>query len=334
MIKNMSGPILLFMCFLSHTLLSYAQNPAINTVRGSIAPKDLGLTLTHEHVMSNFGKSIDSTAIYDEAKLFGQVIPYLKKLKALGVDAIFDCTAEYFGRRVDLLKKISKKTDIHIITNTGIYGSANDRYIPEFAYEKDAASIAALWVDEFKNGIQETPIKPGFIKLAFDGGQPSEIDRKLFEAGLLAHLETGLTLAVHTGENLEAAQLQLKMLEQHKVHPNAWIWTHANKFNDDALLLETASKGSWISFDGVNSENYQEYIPRIQKFKKRGLLNKLLLSHDGNGFPKGGAIRKFDAIPNQLIPALFSNGFSEEEIQIITVLNPRKAFAISIKSVE
>jgi len=143
----------------------------INTVSGQIISSELGLTLTHEHIFSNFGKEINETSKYDTAQLFNQVIPYLKKLKASGVHSIFDCTAAYFGRRVDLLKTISDSSGIQIITNTGFYGAAQDRYIPNFAFTSNAEAISEVWIEEFVNGINDTGIKPGFIKLAFESDE-------------------------------------------------------------------------------------------------------------------------------------------------------------------
>jgi predicted metal-dependent phosphotriesterase family hydrolase len=144
----------------------------LHTVQGKIDLSELGLSLTHEHIMSNYGKEIDKALQYDSSKLFNQVIPYLKRLKLLGVNSIFDCTTAYFGRRIDLLKQISDATDIQIITNTGFYGAAKDRYIPEFAFKACAKFISEIWIDEFVNGIEGTKIRPGFIKLAFDDGKP------------------------------------------------------------------------------------------------------------------------------------------------------------------
>ena len=305
----------------------------VNTVQGIINSSELGLTLTHEHIMSNYGKEIEDTSNYDSLKLFNQVIPYLKELKALGVHSIFDCTTAYFGRRVDLLKIISDSTGISIITNTGFYGAANDRYIPEFAYRETPKSISEIWINEFENGINGTNIKPGFIKLAFDDDTaPSDIDKKLFEAGLLTHLKTGLTLAVHTGKNIEAVKWQIELLNKYSIHPSAWIWTHANKVEYDDILIDLANQGAWISLDGVKESNTKEYVERIKLFKQKNLLNKILLSHDGNGFPKGGAIRKFDAIFGNLIPELLDNGFSINEINQIMVKNPVAAFSIRVRN--
>ncbi|WP_373516523.1 hypothetical protein [Pricia sp.] len=328
--------IKLFVAIQLAALFASCQNSKalnqINTVHGPINSSELGISLTHEHIMSNYGKEINETQNYDSIKLFDQVIPYLKKLKSLGVNSIFDCTTEYFGRRVDLLKMISDATDIRIITNTGFYGAADDRYIPESAYGASAKAISEIWIDEFENGIKGTDIKPGFIKLAFDDGSPpSNIDRKLFEAGILTHLSTGLTIAVHTGKNMEALQLQMQLLRDNDIHPSAWIWTHANKVEDDMVLLDLAAKGSWISLDGANESGINEYIERIELFKQKNLLHKILLSHDGNGFPSGGPIRGFEAIFESFIPEMLANGFTEDDIHQILVRNPKKAFQIRIR---
>jgi phosphotriesterase-related protein len=168
--------------------------------------------------------------------------------------------------------------------------------------------------------------------LAFDDGKtPSAIDKKLFEAGILTHLSTGLTLAVHTGKNLEAVQFQTELLKKYNIHPSAWIWTHANKLEEDAPLIDLATKGAWISLDGVNQNNTADYLKRLKLFKEKNLLNKLLLSHDGNGFPRGGEIREFDAIFTKLIPEMLANGFTQDDIRQISVENPKEVFRIRIR---
>jgi len=308
------------------------QNRTIfHSVNGSIAVEKMGFALSHEHIMSNFGKDISETSDYDEAALVNQVVPYLRRIKSLGVDTIFDCTTAHFGRRVDLLQIIADSTGLQIVTNTGYYGAVDDKYVPQTAYNSTPREISERWVDEFENGIDGTNVKPGFIKLAFDDGTPSEIDKKLFEAGIMAHLETGLTLAVHTGNNPEAVDIQLKLLEQFDVSPDAWIWTHAHTSNDLNLLIETARKGAWISFDRVNSSNIQSTVNWLQRFKSEELLHKILLSHDGNGFPGGGELRPFEAAMNELIPALQENEFTDEEINQLFVENPKNAFSIKIR---
>ena len=310
---------------------SPAEKGIIYTVNGSIEPGDLNVALTHEHIMSNFGKDISETSEYNETELLYQVVPYLKKLDSLGIHSIFECTTAYFGRRTDLLQRIADSTGLQIITNTGFYGAANDRYVPEFAYSANEDDIAKIWIAEFENGIDGTQVRPGFIKLGFDNDTPTEIDKKLFAAGLLTHLSTGLALAVHTSNNPEAAELQMQLLGEYNVSPDAWIWVHANNIEKDELLLDFASKGAWISLDGVKPTNIDEYINRLNTFKSKNLLHKVLLSHDGNGFPGGGEIRQFDAISTLLIPAMLENGFSQDDINQVMIENPKEAFTIRVR---
>jgi predicted metal-dependent phosphotriesterase family hydrolase len=152
----------------------------VQTVQGPVGMDDLGMTLSHEHLFSNFGLPIEETNNYDEAALFAQVIPYLHMLHDQGVRTIFDYTTSYFGRRADLLRAMSDSTGIRIVTNTGIYGAADDRYVPSYAFDVSAGELAQRWIAEAENGIDGTGILPGFIKLAFDDGPPSDIDRKDF----------------------------------------------------------------------------------------------------------------------------------------------------------
>ncbi len=301
----------------------------INTVQGVRTKEQLGFTLTHEHIFSNFGKEPELAHIYDETALLAQVVPYLRNLKSMGVETIFDCTTAYFGRRVDLLEQIADQTGVQIVTNTGFYGAVNDRYVPDLVKAATTAQeIANIWIDEFENGIDGTTIKPGFIKLAFDEGKPSKLDLKLLEAGAITSKATGLTMAVHTGDNKAAVNAQVKLLEKQNLSLSAWVWVHADKSEEIDYQISLAKKGAWISLDGVKANNINNYIARLDQFKSAGLLHKVLLSHDGNSFTIGGALRPYVAIMNDLIPALKSRGFTEEEITQLMVSNPAEAFGI------
>ena len=282
--------------------------------------------------MSNFGGEMALDPGYDQQKLFAQVLPYLKKIKSLGADTIVDCTTAYFGRDVETLQKLSAQSGLQLMTNTGYYGAANDRYVPEHAYDEDAETIANRWLDEWENGIQGTDVYPGFIKVAVDGGSISDIDAKLFRAAAKTHRQSGLTIACHTGNNPEAARQELEILREEGVSPNAWIWTHANQSENAEPLLMAARAGGWISLDGVRENRIDHHLALLKDLKKAGFLEQVLISHDGNSFPRGGAIRPYDAIFTTFIPHLRQEGFSQKEIRQLTVLNPREAFTVNIRA--
>lgn len=305
----------------------------VNTVFGVKKPKQLGFTLPHEHVFSNFGQPPAYIGKFDEEKLKAQVIPYLQKIKSLGCDTVVECTTAYFGRNVKLLKEVAYASGINIITNTGWYGAARDRYIPKKAYELSIDEIAATWVDEFENGIDGTAIKPGFIKLAVDKGPLSGIDKKLIIAGARAHLKTGLTLQVHTGNNPEVAFEELDLLKGENVHPSAWVWTHAHQVEDASVLIDAARKGAWISLDGLRlgEKRQDHHLKLLMALIEAGYAKQVFLSHDGNGFPSGKKTRPFEMLMTHFIPRLRSEGLNKKDIHQITHKNPQNAFTIQVR---
>ena len=79
----------------------------IYSVHGKMDISELGIALTHEHVMSQFGADPALVPDYDKESLFRQVIPYLKEVKALGINTIFECTTVYFWRDVKRLNEMA-----------------------------------------------------------------------------------------------------------------------------------------------------------------------------------------------------------------------------------
>lgn len=308
------------------------SNNMIMTVKGAIDPKDAGIILPHEHIMSKFGDEITDEPEYDSAVMNNRVRPYLEYIKGLGGGTVADCTTRYFGRDVKILKEMSEKSGLHIIANTGYYGAANDRYVPEHAYTESAAQLAERWIGEFKNGIKGTGIKPGFIKIGVDQGPLSEIDARLVRAAAMTHLETGLVMAIHTGNSIGCVKQQFEILGEEGVFPGAWIWVHSQSVQKIDELVYVAEKGAWLEFDGVSEINAESHLKLVNEMKSRGLLNRVLLSHDGDLYYAGNRPPKgFDSLFTVFIPLLEKSGFTPDEIDTLVKKNPQTAFTVKIR---
>jgi len=307
----------------------------IISVTGELSASDIGIMLPHEHVMSLFGGDItqSANAVYDREKLFSAVIPYLERIRDLGCRTIADCTTAYFGRAPELLREISEATDMNILTNTGYYAAVNDRYVPPHAYRESAEGLAGRWIQEFEQGIGDSGIRPGFIKIAVDPGPLSQIDAKIVRAAAMAHRETGLTIASHTVGSVEAVSDQLKILVEEGVGNNAWIWVHAHSGTSPETLVHYAKQGVWIELDGISTEAMERDLRVILAMREEGLLKQVLLSHDGNSFRFGGKPpNPYEALFTHFIPYLEKNGFSKEEISLMIEQNPVNAFSVSVRA--
>jgi predicted metal-dependent phosphotriesterase family hydrolase len=328
-----------------------AQTPretpvVVMTVRGPIPSSELGLSLTHEHVTTDFIGAEKAAAAprYDRDAAAAVVLPHLQRASKRGVRTIFECTPRYIGRDVLLLERLSRESGVHIVTNTGYYGAVRNRYLPKHAAEETADELAGRWITEWKDGIEGTGIRPGFIKLGVDSGKLPDLHAKLLRAGARAHLATGLTIAVHSG-NGEAALDELRILDEEDVAPDALVWVHAQNGTPEQYE-EVARRGAWVSLDGfsIAAGRTAKYVEVLARLRAARLLGRVLISHDDGWSvdgeaPSGAGLTLFgngnkapySSIFTDLLPELERRGFETSDIEQFLVSNPRDAFTVRVR---
>ncbi len=317
-------------CFsLDEANAATTTSPGVMTVTGEMSSESLGTILPHEHVMADFvGADKVSRDRYDADEVFRTVLPYLKQVRALGCETLVECTPAYIGRDPVLLKRLSKASKVNIITNTGFYGAVGDKFLPPFVFSESAEELANRWIAEWVNGIEGSGIRPGFIKIGVDP-KPSEVDLKLLRAAAVAHLQTGLTIASHTGPGA-AAKAQIELLKQAGVHPSGFIWGHAQAENDPSMHIWAARQGAWVEFDGISADEIDHHVELVERMDKAGLLDYVLLSHDAGwyhvGELHGGRFQPFDVLFTHFLPALRQRGLGGDKIRRLTQFNPQQAF--------
>lgn len=312
-----------------------AKKKQVMTVTGLIESSDMHNTLPHEHILVDFiGAEEINPPRWDREEVIQKVLPYLEEAKLAGCHTFIDCTPNYLGRDVVLLKQLSKKSGLNILTNTGYYGGSDNKFLPAHTFSETAEQLAKRWINEWQNGIDGTSIKPGFMKISVNPSNLSEVSRKLIKAAALTHLKTGLAIASHTGPAIPAFE-QIEILKSNRVHPAAFIWVHAQNESDWSHFVKAAQAGAWVSLDGLNENNVAAYINMLSRLKKEKCLHKILLSHDAGwydpGKPGGGEFRGYTVLFKKLIPALEQEGFVESEIIQLIQKNAENAFSIGKK---
>jgi phosphotriesterase-related protein len=314
---------------------STKENGILMTVNGPIPARAMGVTLEHEHIMVDFiGADSITPSRWDKNEVARVALPYLHQIKELGCRTLLECTPAYLGRDPLLLKELSSSSGLNIITNTGFYGAGNNKYIPRYAFDESADELAARWTNEWENGIDDTKVKPGFIKIGVGGDSLSDFHKKLVRAAALTHLKTGLTVASHTGPSVLAFE-QIEILKNEGVSPGAFVWVHAQSEKDLSKHVKAANTGAWISLDGFNEKSIDEYVRMIKNMKENNFLGKVLLSHDSGwyhpGKKNGGDFKGYTSVFEKLIPILKIENFSEKEIYQLLVVNPAEAFSIRVR---
>jgi len=312
------------------------------TVTGELHAVPGDAILPHEHVTTDFiGAEKAAIPRYDRDVAFEKIRPHFESLRQRGVGMLVECTPAYIGRDVVLLRRLSEATGVKVLTNTGYYGAVENKFLPRHAWTETAEQLAARWLEEWKSGIEGTGIRPGFLKLGTGNGKLPELHRKLLRAACRVHRETGLTIAMHTGDG-EAARDEVRILSEEGLSPSALIWVHAQ--NDPGpIQVELAKRGVWISLDGYSlaTRHPERYRNFLLSHREAGTLGRILLSHDdgwavdgeaasgagltlfGNGNPS-----PYVSLFERLLPDGREARITAETWKLLTRTNPTEAFRI------
>lgn len=309
----------------------------VMTVRGPLDRRQMGLTLTHEHLFADLrpnSEQVREPMPPDIEAVVSVMLPYLQRLRELGCQTFIDATAVGLGRDATLIKRLSEASGLHMLTVTGNYAAFDYQFLPQYARDESEQQLAQRWIREWDRGIEDTGVRPGFIKLSVNDRPLANLERKLVRAAATTHLETGMTIGTHTtlGTN---ALAQIEELDARGVHASAWIWIHAHEEKDLTHQVEAARRGAWISFDGINPDSVAAHVEMVRHLRDRGFLQRVLVSQDAGWYtpsePHGGNIRGYGTILTKFVPALRSAGFTSEEIDTLFVTNPARAFAIEVR---
>jgi phosphotriesterase-related protein len=311
---------------------------SINTTSGPISTDSLGTALIHEHVLVDFiGAAKTNFDRWNRESVVKIVLPFLLEAKRAGVKSFFDCTPNFLGRDVMLLQLLASQSGLTMITNTGYYGAVGNKYLPEWAFTDSDEELATRWINEFESGIDNTNVKPGFIKIGVDSvdGGLSDVHKKLVRAAAITHLTTGLTICSHTGPSAPAME-EIQLLQKSGVHPSAFVWVHAQAEKNKEMHLKIAQLGSWVSLDGIGWGDFDNYADSIHQLKSNKLLHRVLISHDAGWYKPDeptGEFKGYTNIFTELIPRLMKKGFTAKDVDQLLVKNPAEAMGMRVRRI-
>src|SRR5262249_18095842 len=319
---------------------------SINTVRGSIETKELGVTLMHEHVfvlsteiMQNYPE-----AWGDEDKRVADAVAKLNQMKSRGVDSIVDLTVIGLGRYIPRIQRVAAQTRLNIIVATGVY-TYND--VPMYFHFRGPGTVLdgpELMVDMFVRDIQEgiagTGVKAAILKCATDEPGVTRGVERVLRAVAKAHRRTGVPISTHTHAHTRRGLEQQRIFREEGVDLSRVIIGHSGDTTDVDYLEELMSNGSYIGMDRFGIDTilpFEDRINTVARLCARGRAEKMVLSHDAacfNDWLPEAAIPAvlprwhFLHIHHDVLPALEERGVTGDQIKTMLVDNPRKIFEV------
>jgi len=313
----------------------------VETVRGTIDVEDLGRVLMHEHVfvmqpeaLQNYGH-VWGESYWDEEVRVADAVEKLSALRAAGIETIVDPTAPGLGRFVPRLQRINAAVDLNIVVASGVYAFIE---LPNFLAYRSVEALVELFVREIRVGIDDTGVRAAFLKCAVERhGLVGDVPR-ILAAVAAAAVETGAPVMVHTNAAAATGVPALEALTAWGVDPARIVIAHAGDSNDVAYLRAIADTGATLGFDRFNIEHFNPDARRIETLLAllaEGYGDRIHLSHDAACFIDFmiGDPAFADEQPNYLhistkiLPALRQADVTDEQIDEMMVVNPRRFFS-------
>ncbi|WP_019415581.1 phosphotriesterase [Paenisporosarcina sp. TG20] len=321
----------------------------VETVTGPIAPEAMGKTLIHEHFIFGYpGFQGDSTlGPFNHEKAVEAGIAAAEKMMSHGVKTVVDPTPNECGRNPEVLKEISQRSGLQIICATGFYYEGEGAP-PYFKFRASLGSaeqeISEMFMKEIKDGIGQTNIKPGIIKLASSKDVITDYEKMFFRAAAKAQQETGITVLTHTQEGTMGPE-QAQLLVELGADPSSIVIGHMCGNTDPAYHKRTLETGVNIALDRFGLQGMvgapfdQQRIKLLLELLAEGYEDQIMLSHDSItmwlGRPPvipaaaeaGVANWHPTYIFEQVIPQLQQAGATEDQLSKLFLENPKKLFA-------
>src|SRR5579875_2583726 len=136
----------------------------VNTVLGAISPDELGVTLTHEHmVVRSEAVVAHFPHLYDIAAEKRRAVTQIRLAQSHGVRTVCDPSVVGLGRDVRFIRDLAVETGLQVVVASGVY---TFDVLPRYFQTRSVDELAAAFVQEAEQGIPGTDIKPGFLKCA------------------------------------------------------------------------------------------------------------------------------------------------------------------------
>jgi predicted metal-dependent phosphotriesterase family hydrolase len=307
----------------------------IQTIRGAIAPAQLGLTLPHEHIFIRMweiaGRFDYAGQVLDERLLAEEIAAF----KQLGGRSLVELTLRGLGRDPLRLRAFGERTGVQIVMGCGWY---REPYYPpaDQIDRRRVDSLAEELIHEILEGAPGSPgVLPGIIgEIGTEKDWVSAQEERVHRAAARAQKATGLALTTHS-IGADVGLEQLALFEEEGVDPARVVIGHCDLPASLSLSyhLGILERGAFVEFDtfGSKGEPMEELaLGMLLELLSRGHEQQILLSHDVCKYPHlrrmGG--QGFTYVIDTLLPRLRAEGVSEATIDTLTVANPRRLLTI------
>src|SRR5690606_66840 len=311
---------------------------SIPTLSGDVNPEGLGTTLMHEHVLfGNIPADLRDASVEIAVAL-------LNDAAVAGVQTLVDVTP---WRDIALYQEIAARTSVQIIASTGYY--VRER-MPEHLQNMTELQMEERMFKDVTEGIDNTRIRAGIIKIAANSTSLNDFEMKVFRAAIRVQKATKVPIATHAWTGVReqfdfllknGADMNHINFSHIETKPG---WVGKSRTQMAEMFLPMVQEGSYLLFNNFSCEFYtpwEDMVFLIRYFCDKGYADRIMISEDCNWEWKYGkqvfeaeeehpeaAKRTYAYMLKHEVPVMLESGFTRDEIDTFLVTNPRNYFTV------
>ena len=291
----------------------------IQTVLGTIAPEQMGVTLPHEHLLidfkvmfaepaaasdkgrahepvslanlgwvrQHFNANLDNLRLTDERIAADEILLF----KHAGGRTVVDPTPKTLARDPRALARIARATGLNVVMGAGYYVHASH---PDDMDRRGVDELTRELIADVTAGVGDTGIRAGLLGEIGTTSPWTENEKKVLRAAIAAQRETGAPLMIHPGRHARMPMELAEFVQKEGGDLRRTIMCHiCRTIADIKAVIDLAQTGIWLEYDLFGLENsYYPYNPSFDMPNDGGRMAhvlaliaaghqaQLLLSHD------------------------------------------------------
>ena len=291
----------------------------VESVLGPINSADLGLTLTHEHILNDvlswwhapLDDSPRARELVDEKVSMENLwelrhdpfvnkdnctmtdralaVKELQRFVAQGGKSIIETSADGNGRDPEGLAEISRTTGLNIIMGTGYYLDASQ---PAENDAKSEQNIAEEIIRDINEGARGTAVRSGIIGEIGVGSGFTAREKKSLAAACIAQRATHLPMQVHMPAWFRFGDEVLDFCAARGVPMESIVLCHSNPSGDDhEYQTRLLHRGVYLQYDMIGMQVFyadqqasctsdEDDARNIARLVRDGFGEKVLMSQD------------------------------------------------------
>jgi phosphotriesterase-related protein len=344
-----------------------SQRGRIQTVRGLMEPGELGPTLMHEHVVTDYTPPAQRDQPEVEITLENHFeltyhwvrYPGMRRLSdqevatremqwmvQSGGRAVVDVSTRGMILFPERLREVSERSGAQIIMGCGRYYD-DEGFLTDHDRARTVDALAQEFISEIRNGINGTSVKAGIIGEIGCSCPWTDAEKRAMRAAVIAQQETGAALTIHPGRGDPDAAFEIvTFIKDAGADLSRTIMDHIERRLPDAdAVLRLADTGVVLEFDMFGQETSHfaatgkpfdlsgdaARLTWMRTLIDKGHADQIVISHDICQKPRlqsfGG--HGYSHIYRNVVPMMHQRGYTEREIETLMVNTPRRLLTIT-----